>query len=166
MKDMNEIVNAAETINAADCVSTVSNEIVNYLNKMVYREYCAGTILNKYGVSRVVIFRKDFLELRTLPFSNSIFGEATFTITPFCRYYSDINGGESEEFKPFPVGKLKEIVDEYIPCRAYAMDLIVDEDEKQELNLFGEPYYCSVKWDKHRFHLENNYGDLAVIEKV
>ena len=158
-------VNAAETINAVECVNTVSNEIVNYLNKIVYGEYCAGTILNKYGVSRVVVFRKDFLELRTIPFYNNIFGEATFTITPYCRYYSDYYGGESEEFKPFPVEKLKAIVDEYIPCRAYAMDLIVDEDETQELDLFGEPYYCTVKWDNHCFHFEDDYGDLAVIEK-
>ena len=154
-------VNAAETVNAASMLEGFAKN----LNEVVYRGYCAGTFRNHYGNDITIVFRCDFLELKVVPFSSAIVGESHFSITETCcKYYKDYEYSyDSVEVSLFKNEELREIVEEYIPCRAEAMDY--GEDEEEQENPFGYPYYYTIEGDKHIFHLENDYGDCAVIEK-
>ena len=156
-------VNAAETVNAAFMLK----EFAEDLNDVVYRGYCAGTFQDHLGDDITIVFRCDFLELKVVPFSSAIVGESHFSITETCcTYYKDCDYSyDAIEVSLFKNKKLREIVEEYIPCRAEAMDCDENKEEQEQENPFGYPYYYTIEGDKHIFHLENNYGDCAVIEK-
>lgn len=153
-------VNAAETVNAA----SMSEEFAKNLNEMVYRGYCAGTFRDHLGNDITIVFRCDFLELKVVPFCGAIIGESHCEMETYCYYYKDCYYcNDSIEVSLFKNEELKEIVEEYIPFRAEAMNY--DEDEEEQMNPFGYPYYYTIEGNKHIFHLENDYGDCAVIEK-
>lgn len=161
MKTNDYSVNAVETVNAA----SMMEGFAGYLNEIEYSGYCAGTYRDYFGNDITIVFRCDFLELTMVPFSSAIYGENHFSVTgTYCQYYKDCQYSyDSVSVSLFKGEELRKIVDEYIPCRAEAMNNAKDE-EQDMVNSFGYPYYRSVKGGKHIFHLEDDYGDCAVIE--
>ena len=161
MKTNDYSVNAAETENAA----SIMKGLAGYLSDVKYSGYCAGTYRDYIGNDITIVFRCDYLELTMVPFSSAIYGDNPCSVTStYCQYYKDCKYSlDSVSISLFRGEELREIVDDFILCRAEAMDY-VENEEVDNVNSFGYPYYRSVKGEKHIFHLEDDYGDCAVIE--
>ena len=161
MNNINYNVNAAETINAA----SMFEGFAKYLNEVVYRGYCVGTFQDYLGNDITIVFRCEYLGIKVLPYWYASFDKYDIVKTKgvFCNYYDEFDYSYDEiSVSLFKEEKLREIVDEYIPCRAEAMDYAEDEEEQE--NSFGCPYYATVEGKNYIFHLEDDYGDCAVIE--